>query len=276
MSGGASVESARLLPGSLSNLPEGSVMDVSSDSPGTVVIFLPQEVLLVDATISLHPFFMHRVECWPDPPYDDYPYVQLSGRSLRDGVKSAARVGHSWRAAERILEDVGIPWGQQVAVMFQIVCALALVVPSVLQDIESLNGMSPNLRLSCEPWGHIDHTGTACTCLSSDSTGVYVHGLSLATEGASPMEKMEDLSTAPGGDGAQMSLLSGAGAGRPGSVPFVSQRPGAYGRLLLAVYVRWKMGLLVASDWLRPVTRGGGAGGRPHQSQSAVRLTSAD
>ena len=48
------------------------------------------------------------------------------------------------------------------------------------------------------------------------------------------------------------------GVGRPGSVPFVSDRPGAYGRLLLAVYVWWKTGLLVSSDWLRPVTRGGG------------------
>ena len=43
----------------------------------------------------------------------------------------------------------------------------------------------------------------------------------------------------------------------PGSVPFVSNRPGAYGRLLLAMYVQWKTGLLVASDWLQPVTRGG-------------------
>ena len=81
------------------------------------------------------------------------------------------------------------------------------------------------------------------------------------------MEEMKDLSAATGGDGARMDLISGAGAGSPGSVPFVSQRPGAYVRLLLAVYVRWKMGLLVASDWLRPVTRGGGeAGGQPHQS----------
>ena len=75
------------------------------------------------------------------------------------------------------------------------------------------------------------------------------------------MEEMEDVSAAPGGDDAQMNLLYGADAGRPGSVPFVSQRPGAYGHLLLAVYVRWKTGLLVASDWLRPVMRGGGAGG---------------
>ena len=40
-------------------------------------------------------------------------------------------------------------------------------------------------------------------------------------------------------------------------------------------------GLLVASDWLRPVTRGGGAGGggaggRAHQSQSTARLMSAN
>ena len=53
-----------------------------------------------------------------------------------------------------------------------------------------------------------------------------------------------------------MSQLSGVGVGRPGSVSFVSHRPGAYGRLLLAVYVRWKTGLLVESDWLRPVMRG--------------------
>ena len=35
--------------------------------------------------------------------------------------------------------------------------------------------------------------------------------------------------------------------GRPGSVPFVSDRPGAYGRLLLAVYVQWRTGVLVPS-----------------------------
>ena len=98
--------------------------------------------------------------------------------------------------------------------------------------------------------------------------------LMFTTYHLSPMKEMENLSDAPGGDGARMNLLPDAGTGRLRSVPFVSQRPGAYGRLLLAVYVRWKMGLLVASDWLRPVMRG--AGGRTHQSQSAVRLTSAD
>ena len=50
---------------------------------------------------------------------------------------------------------------------------------------------------------------------------------------------------------------------------FMSNRPGAYGRLLLAVYVQWKTGLLVSSDWLCPVTRG--AGGRAFRTQWARR-----
>ena len=74
------------------------------------------------------------------------------------------------------------------------------------------------------------------------------------------MEEWEDLSHSPGGNGLRVSQLPGAGAGTTGSVPFVSHRPGTYGRLLLAVYVWWKTGLLVASDWLRPVTRGAGGG----------------
>ena len=39
------------------------------------------------------------------------------------------------------------------------------------------------------------------------------------------------------------------GVGRAGSIPFVSEKPGAYGRLLLAVYVRWKSGLLISSGY---------------------------
>ena len=60
------------------------------------------------------------------------------------------------------------------------------------------------------------------------------------------------------------------GVGRPGSVPFVSNRPGAYSRLLLAVYVRWKTGLLVSFDWLRPVTRGAWRAGLPDRVHGSV------
>ena len=92
-----------------------------------------------------------------------------------------------------------------------------------------------------------------------------------------PVSEVEDASVHTEESCARMSHAYCMGVGRPGSVPFVSNRPGTYGCLLLAVYVWWKTGLLVSSDWLRPVTRGGGgAGGRAFQTQCTVRLTSAD
>ena len=156
-------------------------MDVSSGTHGSIVTFLPQEVLLVDATISLHPFFMHRLDVGPIRLTTIAHAFNYRVAVLRDGVKSAARVGHSRRAAE-------------------------LEVPSVLWDIESLHGVSPNVILSCEPWGHLDHSGGDCECLSSDSTGAYVHDLSLATKEASPVEAREDLSSFPSGDYSRESL----------------------------------------------------------------------
>ena len=120
-------------------------------------------------------------------------------------------------------------------------------------------------------------------CLSSDSTGAYVHDLSLASCGCDSSPVTEEVEVPSAGDWDEESSVhsvdllrdgesAGSGMGRPGSVPFVSHRLGAYGRLLLAVYVRWKMGLLVASDWLRPVTRGVGlAGGSASHSAECGR-----
>ena len=126
LSAGDSVDSARQLPDSLSYQSDGSVRDVSSDSPSTVVIFPTQEVCLVDATSILHPFFMHRLDVGPIRLTTYAHAFNYRVAVLPDGVKSATRVGRSQRAAERFLEDGGIPWGHQVAVMFQIVSALAL------------------------------------------------------------------------------------------------------------------------------------------------------
>ena len=58
-----------------------------------------------------------------------------------------------------------------------------------------------------------------------------------------------------------------------GSVPFVSDRPRAYGRLLLAVYVWWRTGVLVPSDWLRPVTRGGWQTGFPERVRGSADVS---
>ena len=102
-----------------------------------------------------------------------------------------------------------------------------------------------------------------CGFLSSDRTGAYVHDLFLMPRESLTVLELKDVSVSTGGSGARMSHVSGIGAGCPGSVPFVSHRPSAYDHLLLAVYVWWKTGLLVASDWLRLVTRGVGLEGGP-------------
>ena len=47
--------------------------------------------------------------------------------------------------------------------MFQIVCALVLEVPSVLLDLENLHGLSPNVILACEPWGHMNQSGVSAS-----------------------------------------------------------------------------------------------------------------
>ena len=60
-------------------------------------------------------------------------------------------------------------------------CALALEVPAVLLEIRRLSGVSPNVDLACEPWGHVDHCIDGYECLSSDRIGAYVHELTLAT-----------------------------------------------------------------------------------------------
>ena len=78
----------------------------------------------------------------------------------------------------RIMEDVSIPWDQQVAVMFQIVSALVLDVRDAAVFQGECQGVSPNVLLACEPWKHLDHTGADCHCLSSGRTGAYVHALS--------------------------------------------------------------------------------------------------
>ena len=82
--------------------------------------------------------------------------------------------------------------------------------------------MSPDVQLSCESWGHVDHSGEGCECLSSDCMGAYVHGLSLMPKECLPVLELEDVSVSTGGSGARMSHVTGIGAGWPGSVPFVS------------------------------------------------------
>ena len=230
------MKSAQFFSESRSGRPEGSEMDVSSAALSSAVVFCPHTVLFVDTTSNLHPFFAHRLYAGPIRLVTIAHACNYRVAVLRDGVRSATRVGRFRRAEGRILEDTDVPWGHQVAVMFQIVSALALEVPAFLQNIENLRGVSPDVQL-WGPWGHVDHSGGGCECLSSDRTGAYVHGLSLMPKECLPVSELEDKSVSTGG--ARMSHVSGIGAGWPGSVPFMSHRPGAYSRLLLATWACW-------------------------------------
>ena len=102
---------------------------------------------------------------------------------------------------------------------------------------------------------------------------MYVHGLSLMPRGDAPISGDGDTSVHTDENGTRMDRAYYLGVGQPGSVPFVSHRPGAYGRLLLAVYVQWKTGLLVSSDWLRPVTRVGWRPGLPDSVRGSVEVS---
>ena len=92
LSGGASVDSGRPLLGSLLYNRKGSVFDVSSGTSGSLITFFPQEVLLVDTTSSLHPFFVHRLDVGPIRLTTIAHTFNYRVAVLRDGVKSAARV----------------------------------------------------------------------------------------------------------------------------------------------------------------------------------------
>ena len=154
---------------------------------------------------------------------DDYsPCFQLPGR----GITGRSEVGHSgWTVPKGGMRD--------------------------------LQGEAPNMELKDNPWGHVEHCEANCTCLESDRTGAYVHCLLPGPGTLNSIPANDNEVSVEVENGFTFNNDCGyLGIGRPGSILFVSEKPGAYGRLLLAVYVRWKTGLLISSDWLRPVTRG--------------------
>ena len=69
--------------------------------------------------------------------------------------------------------------GQQVAVMFHIISTLALELPSFMEAFADIRGVSPDVQLDCEPWGHMDHSEGHWSCQYSDCTAACVHELAL-------------------------------------------------------------------------------------------------
>ena len=211
----------------------------------------------LDVSSVIHPFYVHKMDSGPVRLMTIAHAFNYRVAVLRDGVRSAVRVGRSRKAEKCFLTNVNISWGQQVAVMFQIVSTLMEEVPDFALRMQELRGEQPRIQLLDNPWGHGEECVAKCDCLVSDRTGAYVHCLipKIAQPGLSPMDRIDD--SGEMATGFTFNDDCGyLGVGRAGSIPFVSEKPGAYGRLLFAVYVWWKTGLLISSDWLRPVTRG--------------------
>ena len=118
--------------------------------------------LRIDDACALHPFSVHKLDVGPIRLMTIAHAFNYRMAVLRDGVKSAVRAGRSRKAEGRFLSGSDIPWGQQVAVMFQIVSTVALELPSFLAELENLCGISLNVHLHCEPWGHINHEDINC------------------------------------------------------------------------------------------------------------------
>ena len=238
--------------------PSGvSGMDVTSAPLIAVPIPAENRAVRMDISCVIHPFYIQKMDSGTVRLMTIAHAFNYRVAVLRDGVRSAVRVGRSRKAETCFLKDVNITWGQQVTIMFQIVSTLMEEVPAFALRMRELQGESPNIQLKDDPWGHVEHCDANCTCLESDRIGAYVHCL-LPSPGTLD-------STPPNDNEVSVEVENGfifdddcgyLVVGRPGSIPFVSEKPGAYGRLLLAVYVRWKTGLLISSDWLRPVIRG--------------------
>ena len=224
----------------------------------------------IDNSSALHPFFPHKSDVGPVRLMTIAHAFNYRMALLRDGVKSAVHLGKSRKPEGCFLVNSDIPRGKQVTVMFQIVSTMVLELPSFLEELENLRGVPPNVQLPDEPWGHNNHEDVDCGCQTSDWTAAYVHDLTVNGQGSVHPSETGVTSTCYTVLNGHSRIEPSSERGRPGLVLFISDRPGAYGHLLLTVYVRWRTGVLVSSDWLRPVMRGGWRAGFPdHRRCSA-------
>ena len=139
-----------------------SDMDITSAPLISVPVPVEPPALRVDSSCVLHPFYVHKLDSDP---------VRLMTIAHAFNYHVAVQ-----QDAVRLAE-VNISWGQQVTVMFQIVSTMMVEVPAFAVLMRELKGESPNIQLYSEPWGHGEHCNTDCSCLSSDRTASYVHGL---------------------------------------------------------------------------------------------------
>ena len=111
--------------------PSGiSGMDIASAPLVAVPIPVESRAVRIDLACVIHPFYIHKMDSGPVRLMTIAHAFNYRVAVLRDGVRSAVRVGRSRKAEKCFLKDVNITWGQQVTVMFQIVSTLMEEVPA--------------------------------------------------------------------------------------------------------------------------------------------------
>ena len=130
------------MPGSAPSTVSGILLQQSlpqnldTDAP----VLLQRGSICVDGNHALHPFFATTFMRGPVRLASIVHAFTYRVAVLRDGAKPALQTGCSRKAELRFLEDISIPWDQQVAVIFQIVSALHL-------DVRRLQRASRNCRV---------------------------------------------------------------------------------------------------------------------------------
>ena len=154
-----------------------SSVDVSS----ATVISVPSKgegaLVTLDSSSVIHPFHVHKLDSGPVRLMTVAHAFNYRVAVLRDGVRSALRVGRSRKAERCFLTNANIPWGQQVMVMFQIVSTLMAEVPEFELVMRELQGIQLHIQLEDDIWGHDGKCGEACACLLTDRTEAFVHCL---------------------------------------------------------------------------------------------------
>ena len=119
----------------------------------------------IDSSCVIHPFYIHKMDSGPVRLMTIAHTFNYRVAVLRDGVRSAVRVGRSRKAETCLLREVNISWGQQVTVMFQIVSTLMGEVPAFTLRMRELQGEPPDVQLEDDPWGHLENCDANCACL---------------------------------------------------------------------------------------------------------------
>ena len=121
------------VPSSVSGLlSQPSLLYSTHTLDASLQVLPPMVPVCVDSGHGLHPFSGNRFDAGPVRLTSIVHAFSYRIAVLRAGAKPALRTGCSRKVEWGFLDNVSLPWGEQVVVMLQIVSALVLDVPAAV------------------------------------------------------------------------------------------------------------------------------------------------